>query len=297
MSQRLRPLVVLATCVAVAAPAGAVLLIAAPAGATTPAVIVGSSSPSWAALLQPARPSAAAQTPTAVQPAAVGRPAAATRIAARPAAPAVRAILITRRTSTAKPALQPAPQPARPAPVAKPAPKPAPKPAASPSAAPKPAPKPTSSPTAAQSAPSARGDDYPWRTDTTNYVDDWGFTRRQCVSFAAFRLAQRGQALDNRTQHWGSALTWDDTAAGQGVAVSGKPRVGAIAQWNAGESSPAYVKGSSTPNAHFAAGSYGHVAYVAGVYADGSVLVEQYNGDGGRSYSTLRLKAPRYLIF
>ena len=31
------------------------------------------------------------------------------------------------------------------------------------------------------------------------------------------------------------------------------------------------------------------------VYSDGSVQVAQYNGDGSRSYSTMRVKAPRYL--
>ena len=43
------------------------------------------------------------------------------------------------------------------------------------------------------------------------------------------------------------------------------------------------------------AGSYGHVAYVEAVYADGSVRLAQYNMYGNRSYSLMRAKAPRYL--
>jgi len=34
---------------------------------------------------------------------------------------------------------------------------------------------------------------------------------------------------------------------------------------------------------------------VLSVYSDGSVLVEQYNLYGDESYSTMRVKAPRYL--
>ena len=138
-------------------------------------------------------------------------------------------------------------------------------------------------------------DDYPYRNATTNATDPWGFTERQCVSFAAFRLSQNGHALNNAQQHWGSALTWDDTARGLGMTVSSTPAVGTIAQWNAGESSPFYSAGSSTANGSFTAGGYGHVGYVKAVYGDGSALVEQYNMGGNRAYSVVRVKAPRYL--
>ncbi len=150
---------------------------------------------------------------------------------------------------------------------------------------------------APEAAPATRGDDYPWRTAATNDSDTWGFTKRQCVSFAAFRLAQRGKAIDNASQHWGSALDWDETARSRGVPILSSPQVGAIAQWNAGESSAYYGKGSTTPNGSFTAGPYGHVGVVAAVYSDGSALIEQYNLGGDRAYSVLRVKAPRYLIF
>jgi hypothetical protein len=36
---------------------------------------------------------------------------------------------------------------------------------------------------------------------------------------------------------------------------------------------------------------------VRAVYADGSALIEQYNMFSSRSYSTMRVKAPRYLYY
>jgi surface antigen len=158
------------------------------------------------------------------------------------------------------------------------------------------APKPvaTHKATTTTTTSSARtGNDYPYASATTNASDKWGFTERQCVSFAAWRLARNGHPLDNRTQNWGSALHWDEAARANGVRVSSTPHVGAIAQWNAGEGGSVWVSGGK---GHFSAGSYGHVGYVAAVYSDGSVLVEQYNMTGNREYSVMRMTAPRYLF-
>lgn len=143
----------------------------------------------------------------------------------------------------------------------------------------------------------AVGDDYPYRAYTNNVADRWGFTVRQCVSFVAWREAQSGHPVNNITQHWGSAVNWDNTARARGIWISSRPRVGAIAQWNAYERSAWYVHGSSTANGSISAGGYGHVAWVRYVYADGSALIEQYNMSGNRSYSTMRVKAPRYLYY
>ncbi len=148
---------------------------------------------------------------------------------------------------------------------------------------------------AAGPASAASGDDYPYRTDTSQTHDNWGFTKRQCVSFVAWRLAQRHHALQDRTQNWGSAYHWDVTARNLGYRVSSRPVVGAIAQWHAGERSAWYGNGSNTPNGYVQPGQYGHVAFVRQVYSDGSVLVEQYNVSGNRAYSALRVKAPRFL--
>ncbi|MCW2674037.1 MAG: hypothetical protein JWP14_2626 [Frankiales bacterium] len=143
-------------------------------------------------------------------------------------------------------------------------------------------------------APAVRtGNDYPYAGATTNATDKWGFTERQCVSFTAWRLARNGHPLDNATQNWGSALHWDEAARAHGVRISSTPHVGAIAQWNAGEGGTVWVGGGT---GRFVAGSYGHVGYVAAVYSDGSALIEQYNAQGDRQYSVMRMTAPRYLF-
>ncbi|HVE73534.1 MAG TPA: CHAP domain-containing protein [Mycobacteriales bacterium] len=144
---------------------------------------------------------------------------------------------------------------------------------------------------------SAGGDDYPYRTATTNVADPWGFTKRQCVSFVAWRMKQRNVPMNNAVEKWGSALTWDDAARRLGHKLGTKPVAGAIAHWNAGERSAWYANGSTRPNGTVTAGQYGHVAYVQGVYSDGSVSVAQYNMSGNRSYSVMRLKAPRFIYY
>jgi len=141
----------------------------------------------------------------------------------------------------------------------------------------------------------AAGDDYAYRSTTGDTADRWGFTARQCVSFVAWREEQAGRPLSNETQRWGDALSWDEAAARLGVRISTRPVVGAIAQWNANERSAWYANGSRTPNGAITAGPAGHVGFVKAVYSDGSALIEQYNMSGSRSYSTMRLKAPRYL--
>ena len=142
---------------------------------------------------------------------------------------------------------------------------------------------------------SAVGDDYPWRTDATWSADTRGFTKRQCVSFVAFRMAQRGVHLDNWRNGWGSALNWDDAARRMGHGIGSQARVGAIAQWNPGERAAWYANGSSYANGTITAGPYGHVGYVQGVHPDGSAVVTQYNLSGTRTYSIVRVRAPRYL--
>ena len=151
-------------------------------------------------------------------------------------------------------------------------------------------------PTAVAPAPVVRtsGDAYPYRTSTTNANDAWGFTQRQCVSYVAWRLSQSGRAISN-ADNWGSAYSWADAAGRLGFAVNSTPAVGAVAQWNAGESSAYYSSGSTNSNGSFGAGGYGHVAYVTAVYSDGSVQVSQYNAQGDRAFSSMHLRAPRYL--
>ena len=141
-------------------------------------------------------------------------------------------------------------------------------------------------------AASAR-DDYPWRLSSGASADAFGFTTRQCVSFVAWRLAQRGTPIDNR-QGWGDARGWDEAAARLGHAVGRRPVVGAVAHWNAFERGPVHTGGSRLRGT-MRAGAYGHVAWVQHVHTDGSATVAQYNGTGTRTFSTARVKAPRYL--
>lgn len=234
---------------------------------------------------------AATRPATAPRPVAAPRPAAATP-AARPVRPAPAPVAVARPAAPRPPvviqvrheASQPAPavrhvvtQQAEltPRPIAKRHPRPP---------APAPAPRPTSG-----------RDDYPYASSSGNANDRWGFTERQCTSFVAWRLAQAGSPLDNANRTWGDASHWDDTARRQGRGVTTTPAVGTVAQWGAGERSPYYAPGSSTASGSFVAGGLGHVALVRAVYSDGSVLVEQYNLFENRSYSQMRVKAPRYL--
>ena len=142
--------------------------------------------------------------------------------------------------------------------------------------------------------PAAATDDYPWRLSRSAGADAYGFTTRQCVSFVAWRLAQRGTPLDNARQGWGDAQAWDEAAGRLGHPVGRVPVVGAVAQWDAHEGSPLHTGGPRLRGT-MRAGAYGHVAWVQHVHTDGSATVAHYNGTGTRSFSTSRVRAPRYL--
>ena len=60
------------------------------------------------------------------------------------------------------------------------------------------------------------------------------------------------------------------------------------------ERGPLYTGGRSLRGT-LRAGAYGHVAWVQHVHTDGSATVAHYNGAGTRTFSTARVKAPRYL--
>ncbi|MDQ6650599.1 MAG: CHAP domain-containing protein [Actinomycetota bacterium] len=142
-------------------------------------------------------------------------------------------------------------------------------------------------------AASATGDDYPYAGSSGTLNDPWGMTERQCVSFAAWRLHQAGVDLNNYTQGWGNATNWDATASRLGYRISGAPVVGAIAQWHSYEQSRWTIGSTSS---WMTAGGAGHVAYVSGVYPDGTVQLEQYNMGGAGTFSSMRAAAPRYLV-
>jgi surface antigen len=110
-------------------------------------------------------------------------------------------------------------------------------------------------------------DDYPYRGATSG-VDRWNFYKGQCTSFAAWRANHNlGVPFHNyyKGVHWGNATNWDNAARAAGIPVHSTPRVGDIA-----------VRDS---------GTWGHVAYVAKVNADGSFMVEEYNHVRPDTYS------------
>ena len=142
--------------------------------------------------------------------------------------------------------------------------------------------------------PASAGDDYPWRLSRAATADAYGFTTRQCVSFVAWRLAKRGTPIDNARQGWGDARAWNEAARRLGHRAGRRPVVGAVAHWEAHERSALYTGGRRLRGTMIA-GAYGHVAWVQHVHTDGSATVAHYNGTGTRTYSTSRVKAPRYL--
>lgn len=112
----------------------------------------------------------------------------------------------------------------------------------------------------------AWGCDYP----KDHSIDTWGMYNRECVSYAAFKVAASGRHMP----YWGgrgNANQWDENARAAGIAVDGNPRVGDIAQSNAG--------------------FYGHVMYVEHVYGDGTILISQYNVNLDGRYSEKRIPA------
>lgn len=154
---------------------------------------------------------------------------------------------------------------------------------------------------------SAGSDDYPfsmpgdvsWKAGSKDPgTDGWGFFKRECVSFVAWRMNQqmgweqgKGAAPFSKGKlGWstsGNAMHWGPFLSGKGYKVDMKPVKGAVAWWNAGAriGENSYI------------GKFGHVAVVLAVdEAAGTVLIEQYNGgtvEGNpktASYSTFTTK-------
>jgi surface antigen len=91
-----------------------------------------------------------------------------------------------------------------------------------------------------------------------------GFLCGECTSFVAWRIRQQGIDFTNGIKGgwFGNAVTGGDNARKLGYRVDQSPSVRAIAHYAA--------------NACLA-GPLGHVAYVAQVNGDGSIVIEEYN--------------------
>lgn len=87
-------------------------------------------------------------------------------------------------------------------------------------------------------------------------ADPWGMYKRECVSYAAFRVQQSGRYMP----HWGgrgNANRWPSNARAAGIPVDNEPRVGDVAI--------------------SLGGTYGHAMYVEKINDDGTIRVSQYN--------------------
>lgn len=129
-------------------------------------------------------------------------------------------------------------------------------------------------------------DDYPW-SDKGSWVEvgtesatntDTRFYYRECVDFAFWRVLQQTGDADNRPLAYnnftfvpgrflGNAVTWRDTWLAKGWPVNNTPEVGAVAWFDGNLPGP----GTQT-------GPEGHVAIVLEIMDDGTVVIEEYNG-------------------
>lgn len=116
-----------------------------------------------------------------------------------------------------------------------------------------------------------RGDDYPSNLRNApqdSIVDPWRFYNRECTSFVAWRMNNaNGVGFSNfmvgpngKSGRFGNADNWAANARAIGYRVDNTPAVGSIAWW-----------------------SSNHVAWVAKVNGDGTIVIEEYNyGYNGR---------------
>lgn len=121
-------------------------------------------------------------------------------------------------------------------------------------------------------------------------VDPWYFYKRQCTSYAAWKINESGLKFSNSMKgpngefgKFGNAENWDNNAENIGFTVSSTPRQGSIAVWDAGDGGT---------------GAAGHVAYVESINSNGTVNVSEYNwnyGDG--KYNTRSGVDPSHFIY
>ncbi|MGC5333818.1 CHAP domain-containing protein [Micromonospora sp. DT62] len=111
-------------------------------------------------------------------------------------------------------------------------------------------------------------DDYPYKGQTSG-IDPWNFYKGQCTSFAAWAVRSRvGVAFHNQYKgqaRWGNAKEWVAAAGRAGVPVYNSPKAGDVA-----------VR---------LGGTYGHVAFVTRVNANGTFEIDEYNYVSADRYS------------
>jgi surface antigen len=111
-------------------------------------------------------------------------------------------------------------------------------------------------------------DDYPYKGQTSG-IDPWNFYKGQCTSFATWAVRSRlGVPFHNQYKgeaRWGNAKEWVAAAGRAGVPVHNSPKAGDVA-----------VR---------LGGTYGHVAFVTKVNANGTFEIDEYNYVNADKYS------------
>ena len=102
--------------------------------------------------------------------------------------------------------------------------------------------------------------------------DNFGYQYRNCTSFVAQKISQ---VFSKDIHGWGNAANWAVAAQNAGYTWDPTPRVGDIAQWN------------TSPGG----GSFGHVAYVYAVDANGVASLDEYNAGTTGDFSSNRTTA------
>lgn len=87
-----------------------------------------------------------------------------------------------------------------------------------------------------------------------NGLDDYGYGCGQCVSYTAFKLQQ---VFGIKALWWGNANMWPANARARGYATGRTPKVNSIGV--------------------ISSGVYGHVVWVEGINANGTINISQYN--------------------
>jgi len=110
------------------------------------------------------------------------------------------------------------------------------------------------------------------------YIDPWGLYTRECVSYAAWKVASTGRFVPHFGGR-GNANQWPSTVAAYGIGSGSTPRAGSVAMWPIGY--------------------YGHVMYVEAVNSDGTIQVSDYNlnWDGNYRNYTRSASGLTYIYF
>ena len=103
-------------------------------------------------------------------------------------------------------------------------------------------------------------------------VDNWGMYNRECVSYVAFKVAQK----TGHMPYWGgrgNANQWPGSARADGITVNSNPQ----------------AKPGEAVAAIWNVGYYGHAMFVESVNSDGTINVSQYNYSYDGTYSTMTI--------